>query len=382
MASNQIFHAGQMLPWWQRWIATIVRFFYFHSVKVLTPQGGQINACSSEDPPTIYYVSHRNGAVDGYIVQKLHPFAVSMVSVQLIVHPLLKWFFSGIPVLRPKDEERFGDYAKNLGNPMINTIRHIEAGGSIFIFPEGSSEWGFAHLPYQSGAARIIKKLLQKNILFRVRAVGLFYTDPDKFRSDVDIIVSPPLEIAPQMPEEGNKDFETRIFNTLNTELDHISVHCQNEAHFKAVCQRAKQLYQQQDGSYGVHFLNAQKSDNLLESDSVNSQVALPVPTASYETKTDFILNLKSIIQFPAVLIFIFLMFPVLLTAYLAGKKADAKNTVTFFRVIAGMYMGCIWGLVLIVLLFLHPVVMAFIFGIALYGLFAYRSVCEQLKID
>ena len=378
MAIKPVFYAGQVLPWWQRWIATIVRFFYFHSVKVLTPEGEPVKAYSSEDPPTIYYISHRNGAIDGYVMQKLHPFAVSLVSVQLIAHPVLKWFFSGIPVLRPKDEGRLGALAKNLGNPMVNAIRHIEAGGSIFIFPEGSSEWGFSHLPYQSGGARIVKQLLHKNIPFQVRVVGLFYTDPDKFRSDAEVIVSAPLEISSQGENEHNKDFESRVFETMNMALDNISVHCQDEAHFEAVCQSAKQCCQQNGGSYGIHFIQAQSAQNQPESSTADDEKNHVVLAESVANHTYY---LRTVIQMIAVLVFMLLLAPVLLVGYIAGKKADAKNTVTFFRVIAGMCVGSLWGLVLLVLLFLHPVLMTILLSMALYGLFAYRSVCEALKI-
>lgn len=353
MKKHYIPALGAPNPWLISFISSGVRCLYFNTVNLVDECGHPLQPLHN-DPPTIFYVSHRNGAIDGYVVQKLAPKAISMVSVQLTAHPYLKYFFSGIRVLRAKDKERFAELAKELSNPVLHSIAHVQAGGSLCIYPEGSSQWGYTHLPYQEGGAKIIRHLLQKGQPFNVRIVGLFYDDPDQFRSNVDVVVSDPIAITPQKPQESTKVWEARIFEQINTKLEGMSVHCRDMAHFDAVDAQAK-YRQATAGYYGAQFIALQQQLDLP---------ALPEPTPVKKTWADRFALICT-------LYFMLLMSPVLLVGWLAAKKADAKNTVSFFKVIATAPVLIIWLGIVVTVSFFHPLLMAsWVF--AAFGLKAY----------
>lgn len=359
MQKNYVPAPGASFPLLKRFIATSVRCLYFNAVNLVDEKGRPLQPLQDE-PPTVFYISHRNGAVDGYVVQKLMTNAMSMVSVQLTVHPYLKYFFSGIPVLRAKDKERFAGLEKELGNPILHSIAHVQAGGSLCIYPEGSSQWGYTHLPYQEGGAKIIRHLIQKGQAFHVRTVGLFYDAPDQFRSNVDVVVSEPIEITPQREQESTKMWERRIFEQINKKLEAMSVHCRDMAHFEAVSAWAKYL-RETKGYYGTHFIATQNQPNYP---------VLPEPTPVKKSWVD-------IFSLICTLYFMLLISPVLLLGWLAGKKADAKNTVSFFKILATAPVLIIWLGIIITLSFFHPLLMASLV-LAVLGFKAYPNIKQR----
>lgn len=133
--------------------------------------------------PRLIIASHRNGAIDGHQVLAAFPHAQFLVSIQLLRHWFLRLFIAGIPVVRPKDVERYGLDPASVASPVEAGLAHLRRGGDLGIFPEASSEWGHRPQPYKSGAARIACSLIADGIDVEVIPVGLFYSTPDRFRS-------------------------------------------------------------------------------------------------------------------------------------------------------------------------------------------------------
>lgn len=361
---EQTFKVGKPIPKLQKWIAAVIRFCYFDSVKIVDINGHEVAPFRQAERPILLYISHRNGALDGYVTQKLHADAVSLVSIQLTQHPILRYFFYGIPVIRDKDKERYSEAVASIGNPIINAIKHVQVGGSLGIYPEGTSEWGYSHLPYHNGGAKIVKKLLQKQQPLLVYAVGLFYQQPNVFRSEVEVVVSDAIEIVAKEPEESNQAWEERIFEQLNGTLDKVSVHCRDEGHFAQVSAYASYQYQTQGGSYAKHFIEAQQAVELPDREQLP---AVKVEKPSYLTML-------------AVAIFMLLWIPVLCVAKLAGNKADAINTVSFFRVIAGALVSLVWLPLLLIELYWLPLPVAIVMVIFMgWGLCSYAKVRRYL---
>lgn len=413
----------------QRLFAAAVRGLYFDSIALHTHDGRWAWPLDAHGVPTVLLVSHRNGAIDGFVVQKLHANAISMVSVQLTANPFTRLFFSGIPVLREKDRARYGESASALGNPIINAMRHVEAGGSLCVYPEGSSEWGPSHLPYHPGGAKIVRHLLQKGVRFEVRAVGLFYTAPDVFRSSVDVIVSEPLTLPAQENGESAKSWEARLFEELNAGLDRVSVHCQDVAHFAVVEQQARAACKSGQSSYGAAFLAAQQAPwpQGASQEAESCVVAAPscalgeVPQKTEHADARYSGTQRSgaqqlPIQQPeaqprarhqeekpipvahsawhllgqlarhgfdmvAVAALVLLWWPVLLAGYMGGRFADSKNTVTFWRVMAAAPVLLLWACVLLTAACFQPLIICVLAALALCGLGRYASVRSHLSI-
>lgn len=317
-----------------RALAALLRGFCFGRVRIV----GARDRPAPRAAARLIVSSHRNGAVDGYLVLRAFPAATGLVSVQLLRHPLLRWLFGGIVVVRDKDRTRFGRGRRAFADPVEAGCAHLRAGGDLVVFPEGSSTWGHRALPYQRGAARIARVLLDAGAAFEVVPLGLHYARPDAFRSRAEVLVGASLALPTRAPAEADRAFELRLHAALSAALDAVSVNCPDAETFRRVEAEARQRMAQ-GASYAQAFIAAQ---------SAPPAVVAPMPRAR---------------RWPwdglAVASFCILLAPVLLVAWLAGRKADARNTVTLFRVVAGLPAALLWLPCLALLAWRFPLPMA-----------------------
>ena len=222
----------------------LLRTLYYRRVDILgTP---------CRDRPTLYLLSHRNGAIDGFVYQKALGDTPSLISVQLLRGPL-RLLFDGIPVMRGKDRARYGIPADAVAAPVAAAIAQLRAGGSLALYPEGTSDWGYRPLPYHSGMAVIVAKLLAAGADFVVQPAAAYYSKPDGFRSRVSLNMGAPF--TPQ------GESVTELQDELAAALDAVSVNCADAAHFNQVQHAAWQAAQQGE-DYGVAFLRAQRANH------------------------------------------------------------------------------------------------------------------------
>ena len=222
----------------------LLRTLYYRRVDILgTP---------CRDRPTLYLLSHRNGAIDGIVYQKALGDTPSLISVQLLRGPL-RLLFDGIPVVRGKDRARYGIPADAVAAPVAAAIAQLRAGGSLALYPEGTSDWGYRPLPYHSGMAVIVAQLRAAGADFVVQPAAAYYSKPDGFRSRVSLNMGAPF--TPQ----GESVAELQ--NELAAALDAVSVNCADAAHFNQVQHAAWQAAQQGE-DYGAAFLRAQRANH------------------------------------------------------------------------------------------------------------------------
>ena len=225
-------------------LGRLLRTLYYRRVDILgTP---------CRDRPTLYLLSHRNGAIDGIVYQKALGDTPSLISVQLLRGPL-RLLFDGIPVVRGKDRARYGIPADAVAAPVAAAIAQLRAGGSLALYPEGTSDWGYRPLPYHSGMAVIAAKLLAAGVDFVVQPAAAYYSKPDGFRSRVSLIFG-----APFVPQGESV---AALQKELAAALDAVSVNCADAAHFNQVQHAAWQAAQQGE-DYGVAFLRAQRANH------------------------------------------------------------------------------------------------------------------------
>ncbi|MDR0218807.1 MAG: glycerol acyltransferase [Enterobacteriaceae bacterium] len=322
--------AGKPLPTYYRLISSIIRCIYYPNCTLV----GHVPAISN-GKPTLFLCSHRNSAFDGYLILKVAPFGQALASIQLLNNPLIRLFFTGIPVVRKKDKQRLGISPNGFENPVEAAVSHITKGGSLFLFPEGSSEWGHKPLPYQRGGARIIRSLLSQRVEFNVVSVGLFYVMPDRFASYAEVYVGKPISIADQVNDESEQEWENRIHEQISQALNAVSVNCPDEKTFKAA-EHYAYLSLMQGESYAEAFLRYQNQHEICP---------MPQPKAvSYHLIWRWL---------GFFLMFIFL--PILLASAVGARYADARNTITFFKIFAGGLAGLIWLPLLIGFVWLWP---------------------------
>jgi len=222
--------AGRPLPWLHRLISWLLRTLYFGRVRIV----GVRKTPTARRGARLIIASHRNGAIDGYQVLRAFPGVQFLTSVQLLRYRLLRLMFTGIPVVREKDRQRYDIRRSAYGSPVDAGYAHLLAGGDLAVFPEGSSEWGPHPLPYQRGAARIARRLLQAGVSLEVVPLGLFYVAPDYFRSHAEVYVGAPV-VLPARGDTTEREWELRLHETMSDALDAVSVRCPDQASFATV---------------------------------------------------------------------------------------------------------------------------------------------------
>ncbi|MDR1423462.1 MAG: hypothetical protein LBI92_02480 [Azoarcus sp.] len=334
------------LPLWRRFLIAAMRGFYFR-VRVVGEMQ-MVGEMPAGEGACLALISHRNGAIDGYLALAACPRLQFMLSAQLTRNRLLRLMFSGIPVVRAKDRRRYAMRRSDFADPLEACCGHLRTGGALAFFPEGSSEWGPRPQPYQAGCARIVRKMLEEGVRLRVVPIGLFYRQPDGFRSDVDVLPGPPVELPPRAPDEHPRHWERRLLAAMGAALDAVSVNCPDEETFArverlAAAQADGRLPGREAASYARAFLSWQECARHGE---------LPdAPAPEQSCRCVFWL-------YPFIAAFCLLFAPILLVGAHLGKKADGRNTVSFFRIIGGLAVALFWLPMLLALLFLFPLPM------------------------
>ena len=339
---------GHPLPRYYRFIAWLLRSAYFGRVG----SSGARPSAGGTAAPRLIVSSHRNGAIDGYLLLSAFPRAQFLVAVQLLRHPLLRLLFAGIPVVRDKDRERYGIRRDAFGDPVEAGCAHLSAGGDLVVFPEGSSEWGWRPLPYHRGAARMACTLLAQGANVQVIPVGMHYAQPDRFRSRAELLLGAPVALPAQDPGEARRAWENRVHEAIGAALDAVSVDAPSPEAF-ATAQGYALAVARSGGSYAGAFVDAQRASRQGR--------ALSAPASSRPRRAwpwDYL--------FAAC--FAALFAPVLLAGHAAGTRADALNTVTFFRMAGGFAAAWLWLPLLMALTLWHPLPMAAAWALAALG--------------
>ena len=178
---------------WHRTLLPIVVRGYYRRVDVVGPM-------PPARGPLLLVGLHRNGAVDGMVYKTVVRRATFLVAARLLRGPLARLFFAGIPVARARDAatDAAADAARAGGRPdNAAALRAagdlLAGGGALFVFPEGTSDLGPRHLPFHRGAAVIAAEALRRGVPLTVVPAGIFYTAPERFRSDVAVVFGAPL---------------------------------------------------------------------------------------------------------------------------------------------------------------------------------------------
>lgn len=340
------FTPGQPLSLWHRYIAHLLVHFYYSSLKFFTPNGLRVATLHGEIP-TLLLASHRNGATDGWVFNQLLPGAQFLTAVQLLRSRFLRLMFAGIPVVRDKDRERYGYSRAQAGNPILHAIGHLKQGGSVIIFPEGTSEWGPGPQPYHPGAAKIVRRLMQERCRFQVVVAGCFYQAPDRYGSAVELLVGEPL-VLPEQGDASAAEWEQRLQQCLSQALDSVSVNCRDEQMLARVEKQARSQCHV-GGSYAQAFKQAEQQ-TLSEPDLATSRATA-----------------ITLWQHLLWRLFILTLLPIWLCGWWAGRKADGRNTTTFFRLAGGFAMALIWLPCLLIAAIFYPWLLL-LYGTAVLG--------------
>ncbi|SMX89287.1 hypothetical protein [Brevibacterium antiquum] len=362
--------AGGSLGWGHRFVNAAMRTLYFGRIPVLDlGEAGHAlrEGSASRDRsahrvlrprPRLIVSSHRNGAIDGHQVLAAFPQAQFLISIQLVRSWFLRLFIAGIPVVRPKDVERYNLDPASVASPVEAGCAHLRRGGDLGIFPEASSEWGHRPQPYKPGAARIACTLIDEGIDLEVIPVGLFYSTPDRFRSRAEVVCGTAVTI----PARNGKDrstWEGEVASAIGSGLDEVSVNCPDEQSFERIQAEALEDARSSasaPASFASAFLHQQKVVCQGERPGQVAQGRDAPPTRVDSAEVEVPAR-----RFPVLraigFALMWLFAPVLAAGAFAGSRADGRNTVTFFRLLGGFAAVMVWVPVLVVAAFFWPLV-------------------------
>ncbi|MCS7035837.1 MAG: 1-acyl-sn-glycerol-3-phosphate acyltransferase [Saprospiraceae bacterium] len=154
----------------------------------------------------------------------------------LFRHPVSRWLLTRlfcIPVMRPEDV-RPGEERDN-SRAFEASFQHLERGGVLFIAPEGTSWMNRFVRPLKTGTARIALGAEARNnwqLGVKIVPVGLSYSAPHRFRSEVVVNAGPAVyaaewravwETDPAAAIEGLTQY-------LEGQLKQLSIHTGDEA--------------------------------------------------------------------------------------------------------------------------------------------------------
>lgn len=154
----------------------------------------------------------------------------------LFRHPVSNWLLRRlycIPVKR-KEDVMAGELRDNL-QAFEQSFEHMEKNGVLFIAVEGTSWMNRFVRPLKSGAARIAFGAEARNnwqLDVKIIPVGLSYTAPHRFRSDVVVHVGKPVcprEWAALWKENQPKAIDA-LTGHLEQQLKTLSIHARDEA--------------------------------------------------------------------------------------------------------------------------------------------------------
>ncbi|PYK02238.1 MAG: hypothetical protein DME23_02115 [Verrucomicrobia bacterium] len=326
---------------WYRVLHRFCNGLYFSRISVLWPER------LPRTGPTIYLGLHRNGAVDGFIYHAILPRANFMISTQLRRNLIGRLFFTGIEVARDRDE---GEPGTNL-EALNQCMELLRMGGELVIFPEGTSTLGPRHLPFKSGAVRILANYLESGSPIQVVPLGITYECPWAFRSRVEVVVGAPVatDLSDALHPLGRLK---ELKRSIQSALESVGVNVESEQYQQMIHRLACVATL---GTKRSYF----KTLKALEQ-SIPEKILLDWRALRPEIEKRKLWHHQGVPLFPAGPAWRYLLalgatgplvglgallnLPPLLGAWWAGKKfPDGPNVISLWRVLVGAPLFLLW---------------------------------------
>ena len=231
------------------------------------------------DGPVVFAVAHPNALIDPLFLLCFAPRPVSFLAkAPLLRYPVIGWLaraFDTIPVYRKQDN------TTGSNEETFSRAREVlQRGGSIAIFPEGTTHDDPRLRELKTGAARIA---LGADVpALTVVPTGIYYTDKHVFRSSAlvlfgDPIVVQPLRVVQPLAVKGEPPAEDveQLTGAIDAGLDTVTLQADSHAAL-ALIARAEDIFTGDDEQplaeefdlrrrfiEGYHYLSARDPKRL-----------------------------------------------------------------------------------------------------------------------
>jgi glycerol-3-phosphate O-acyltransferase/dihydroxyacetone phosphate acyltransferase len=163
--------------------------------------------------PLLILVNHPSTFMDPIVAASIVNREVYFLAKgTLFKNPILKWVLSRvnvIPVYRQNDDPALMEKNKET---FSKCFEHLEKGGVLLMFPEGTSITERKLRPIKTGAARIALGAEARNnfqLDVKIITVGLNYANPHKFNKDLFINIAKPIKISDYKDTYNSDEFKT-----------------------------------------------------------------------------------------------------------------------------------------------------------------------------
>ena len=184
------------------------------------------------DGPIVVASNHPNMLMDAILLGTTQTRALSFLAkATLFSSPLLGRFLAAVGVL---PVYRRSDNPEETGKNVLTfaaCYELLEKGGALAIFPEGVSHDRQAVLPLKTGCARITLEAEERNdfrLGVKIVPVGLYFSAPSIFRSDVLVVFGPVLDPKDYFdryrsePQEAVRELTTALGQKLRELTLHV----------------------------------------------------------------------------------------------------------------------------------------------------------------
>jgi glycerol-3-phosphate O-acyltransferase / dihydroxyacetone phosphate acyltransferase len=185
--------------------------------------------------PVVFAVNHPNGLVDPLFILSFVPGRVSFLAkAPLFRMPLIGYFvrtFDSVPVYRKQDKVE-GSHAETFARAR----EVLSNGGSIAIFPEGTTHSDTKLRELKTGAARIA---LGSGLPVRIVPAGIYYTEKQTFRSKAMIAFGPALESGAGSGSATEPDWDevVKLTDRIDAALKELTLQADSHAALEIIAQ-------------------------------------------------------------------------------------------------------------------------------------------------
>lgn len=173
------------------------RLWFSHALPLLVARlfAGRMRVTGAERVPAagpvLFVGRHRAGLMDGWLYAHALPRPTRFViAARLRRNVLLRPFVAGIAVMRRKE----GGERTAANRAALAACRaELRAGGTVFVFPEGTSSLGPDPLPLEPGAALLARTVPGTAVV----PLDIHYADPLRLGTGVAVAVGPPCHVPP-----------------------------------------------------------------------------------------------------------------------------------------------------------------------------------------
>lgn len=311
-----------------------------------------------ESGPVIFAVNHPNGLVDPLFVLCFAPRPVSFLGkAPLFTYPLIGWFvraFESIPVYRKQD-----NVAGTNRETFAKAREVLARGGSIAIFPEGTTHSDPQLRELKTGAARIALGAHLEGLV--IVPAGIYYTAKHIFRSSALIAYGDPIPVPPTRVDETGEppaDAVEALTARIDAGLDAVTLQADSHAALELIG-RAEDIFTAEEDqplaeelelrrrfTEGYHFLRERDPARLARLESSIAQFNAELGRARLEPhelvpRFEPVTLIRALVLLPLALIGAIVHYPIYrLIGVLANRFSKGeREVVATMKVVAALLL-------------------------------------------